>query len=66
MGLRAPAEVVAEGLALAYPEMAHDVPRGAPRWIQGADGYRQTLVNGEGFLESGQHTGVLAGRTVRL
>ena len=55
-----------EGLALGYPEMAHDFPGGAPRWIQDADGYRQTLVNGEVFLESGQHTGVLAGRTVRL
>ena len=55
-----------EGLALGYPEMAHDFPGGAPRWTQGADGYRQTLVNGEVFLESGQHTGVLAGRTVRL
>jgi N-acyl-D-aspartate/D-glutamate deacylase len=46
--------------------MAHDFPGGAPRWIQGADGYRQTLVNGEVFLEGGEHTGVLAGRTVRL
>ena len=58
--------IALEGLTLGSPAMAHAFPGGAPRWTQGADGYRQTLVNGEVFLESGQHTGVLAGRTVRL
>ncbi|MBC8365225.1 MAG: amidohydrolase family protein [Actinobacteria bacterium] len=51
-----------EGLRLHYPEMAHDFPGGAGRWIQRADGYEATIVNGEVFMEDGEHTGALAGQ----
>ena len=51
-----------EGLRLHYPEMAHDFPGGAGRWIQRADGYRATIVNGEVFMEDGEHTGALGGQ----
>ncbi len=51
-----------EGLRLHYPEMAHDFPGGAGRWVQRADGYDATIVNGEVFMEDGEHTGALAGQ----
>ncbi|MDG2907524.1 MAG: amidohydrolase family protein [Acidimicrobiales bacterium] len=51
-----------EGLRLHYPEMAHDFPGGAGRWIQRADGYEATIVNGEVFMENGEHTGALTGQ----
>jgi N-acyl-D-aspartate/D-glutamate deacylase len=51
-----------EGLRLHYPEMAHDFPGGAGRWIQRADGYEATIVNGELFMEDGEHTGALVGQ----
>ena len=55
-----------DGLALGYPEMVADFPGGASRWTQAADGYQHTVVNGEVFMESGEHTGVLAGQMIRL
>ena len=55
-----------DGLALGYPEMVADFPGGASRWIQAAAGYQHTVVNGEVFMESGEHTGVLAGQMIRL
>jgi len=65
-GARADVNVIdLEGLRLHYPEMAHDFPGGAGRWIQRADGYDATIVNGEVFMESGEHTGALAGRMLR-
>ena len=51
-----------EGLRLHYPEMAHDFPGGAGRWVQRADGYDATIVNGEVFMENGEHTGALVGQ----
>ena len=53
------------GLALHYPEMAHDFPGGAGRWIQRADGYESTIVNGEVFMQAGEHTGSLVGQMIR-
>lgn len=55
-----------DGLALGYPEMVADFPGGASRWTQDAAGYQHTVVNGEVFMESGEHTGVLAGQMIRL
>jgi len=40
----------------------HDFPGGAGRWIQRADGYEATIVTGEVFMESGEHTGALVGQ----
>ncbi len=54
-----------EGLRLGYPEMAHDFPGGAGRFVQRADGYTATVVNGEVFMEDGEHSGALAGRMLR-
>jgi N-acyl-D-aspartate/D-glutamate deacylase len=54
-----------DGLALHCPEYVHDFPAGAGRYVQRADGYRATLVNGQVFVENGNPTGVHAGRTLR-
>jgi len=52
-------------LALHCPEYVHDFPAGAGRYVQRADGYRATVVNGQVFMENGNPTGVHAGRTLR-
>lgn len=54
-----------EGMRLAMPDYRHDFPEGAGRLIQRAEGYDYTLVNGEVFMESGEHTGALAGDLLR-
>jgi N-acyl-D-aspartate/D-glutamate deacylase len=54
-----------ERLALHLPEFVHDFPAGAGRYVQRADGYRTTIVNGQVFVEAGEPTGVHAGRTLR-
>jgi N-acyl-D-aspartate/D-glutamate deacylase len=53
------------GLRLAMPDYVRDFPVGAGRLIQKATGYDYTLVNGQVFMESGQHTGAVAGRLLR-
>ena len=52
-------------LELPLPEFVHDLPGGAGRWIQRADGYVATVVNGAVALENGEHTGELAGQVLR-
>ena len=47
------------------PEVVHDFPGGAPRFIQRAKGYKATLVNGQVNVLDGEHTGVRAGRVLR-
>ena len=54
-----------DNLTLPQPEFVNDFPNGAGRYIQGASGYDYTIVNGEVFMDHGQHTGQLAGRVVR-
>jgi N-acyl-D-aspartate/D-glutamate deacylase len=54
-----------DGLGLQVPEIAHDFPGGAPRFVQRATGMDHTLVNGRPFMEHGVHTGELAGRLLR-
>ena len=54
-----------ERLELKAPEFVHDFPNGAGRWIQKADGYDLTLVNGAVFMRDGEHQGTLAGRVLR-
>ncbi|HEX5615843.1 MAG TPA: D-aminoacylase [Acidimicrobiia bacterium] len=54
-----------DALALPLPEMVHDFPRGAGRYVQRGAGYEYTLVNGEVFMEHGEHTGALAGTLLR-
>jgi N-acyl-D-aspartate/D-glutamate deacylase len=54
-----------DGMRLPTPEYVHDFPGGAGRYIQRSAGYDATVVNGAVFMEDGEHTGALAGRTVR-
>jgi N-acyl-D-aspartate/D-glutamate deacylase len=54
-----------EALELPVPEIVHDFPGGAPRFVQGARGVEHTIVNGEAFMEHGVHTGALPGRILR-
>ncbi len=54
-----------DGLALSVPEIVHDFPGDAPRFVQRASGFDHTVVNGEPFMEAGEHTGALAGRVLR-
>jgi N-acyl-D-amino-acid deacylase len=65
-GLRADVNVIdLEGMRLAMPEVVTDFPGGAGRLIQRASGYDYTLVNGQVFMESGEHTGALTGELLR-
>ena len=54
-----------DNLFLPLPVMAHDFPEGAARFVQRAEGYDYTVVNGEVFMEAGEHTGTLAGQPLR-
>ncbi|MGZ4713497.1 MAG: N-acyl-D-amino-acid deacylase family protein [Acidimicrobiia bacterium] len=54
-----------DGMRLPQPEYVHDFPNGAGRYIQTATGYDATVVNGQVFMEHGEHTGALAGRVLR-
>jgi len=61
-GARADINVIDwDGLALPLPTFARDLPTGAGRFVQGAQGYRHTFVNGEEFLADGVHTGAFPG-----
>jgi N-acyl-D-amino-acid deacylase len=53
-----------DGMRLPQPEYVHDFPGGAGRFVQRSAGYELTTVNGRVFMESGQHTGELAGVVV--
>ena len=52
-------------LALELPSFEFDYPGGAGRYVQKARGYKHTIVNGRHFLQDGEHTGELAGQTLR-
>lgn len=54
-----------DNLSLPQPEYVFDFPNGAGRYVQGASGYDYTIVNGEVFMENGEHTGLFAGTTLR-
>ena len=54
-----------DALHLPIPEYVTDLPNGAGRYIQRSSGYDYTLVNGEVFMDHGEHTGVLNGRLLR-
>ena len=47
------------------PELVHDFPGGAPRYIQRARGFKATIVNGEISLLDGELTGTRAGNVLR-
>jgi N-acyl-D-aspartate/D-glutamate deacylase len=54
-----------DALAVRLPEFVHDFPAGAGRYVQRADGYRATVVNGSLFVDEGEPTGAHAGHTLR-
>jgi N-acyl-D-aspartate/D-glutamate deacylase len=65
-GNRADVNVIdLENLRLPQPEFVNDLPNGAGRYIQKASGYDATIVNGQVFMENGEHTGAFAGTTLR-
>ena len=65
-GARADLNVIdLDALHLELPEIVHDFPGGAARYIQKCTGIDTTIVNGEVFMQQGEHTGALSGRLLR-
>jgi N-acyl-D-amino-acid deacylase len=65
-GLRADINVIDhDRLTLKMPRMAHDLPRGSPRLLQGASGYLATVVGGTITRRNDADTGARPGRLVR-
>ena len=54
-----------ERLQLHPPEMVFDLPAKGRRFVQRADGYKYTIVNGEVTFADGQPTGAMPGKVVR-
>jgi N-acyl-D-aspartate/D-glutamate deacylase len=54
-----------DALRLHRPELVHDLPGGARRLIQRADGYVATVNAGEVVVEGGEGTGATPGRLLR-
>ncbi|MBK5288569.1 MAG: amidohydrolase family protein [Acidimicrobiia bacterium] len=54
-----------DAMWLPIPEIVHDFPGAAPRFVQRANGIDHTVVNGQPFLDHGEHTGAVAGRLLR-
>jgi N-acyl-D-amino-acid deacylase len=54
-----------ERVTLHRPEMRHDLPAGARRLVQEADGYDATIVSGEAVRRDGRDTGARPGRLIR-
>ena len=54
-----------DALAVGLPEYVHDFPAGAGRYVQRAEGYHATIVNGTQFVDHGEPTGAHAGHTLR-
>jgi N-acyl-D-amino-acid deacylase len=52
-------------IAPTMPEVVYDIPGGARRIVQRAEGIRATLVAGRVVLDQGEHTGELPGRVLR-
>jgi N-acyl-D-aspartate/D-glutamate deacylase len=66
VGKRADVNVVDyERLTLTRPRVAHDLPSGAGRLLQGSEGYLATLVNGVATRIRDEDTGARPGRLVR-
>ena len=52
-------------LSLHMPHIAHDLPKGSPRMLQGSTGYRATMVRGVVTRRDDAETGARPGRLVR-
>jgi N-acyl-D-aspartate/D-glutamate deacylase len=65
-GMRADVNVFdPERVGECQPEIVHDFPGGAPRFLQRSRGYRATIVNGKVSVMDGEHTGIRAGAVLR-
>jgi N-acyl-D-amino-acid deacylase len=66
VGKKADINVISlDTLELNMPYVARDLPTGAPRLLQGAEGYVMTMVNGEITHRNGKDTGARPGGLVR-
>jgi len=66
VGKRADINVIdIDNVAERQPEIVHDMPFGAPRFIQRGKGYRATLCNGVIILENDELTEGRGGRVLR-
>jgi N-acyl-D-aspartate/D-glutamate deacylase len=52
-------------LRASVPRIVFDLPGGAPRLMQTAEGYRATLVSGEVIVQDGVPTDARPGRLIR-
>lgn len=65
-GMKADVNVIDfERLRLKPPSMVYDLPSGARRLMQEAEGYVATIVSGEVIYRDGRPTGALPGKLVR-
>ena len=66
VGKRADVNVIdLEHLGNERPVLAHDLPAGGARFLQGATGYLATFVRGVQTRERDKDTGARPGRTLR-
>jgi N-acyl-D-aspartate/D-glutamate deacylase len=54
-----------DALRLLYPERVTDLPAGAGRLVQRAEGYVETIVAGETVVDGGELTDAMPGRLIR-
>lgn len=66
VGMRADINIIDfKRLKVCEPYIANDLPTGAKRWVQRAEGYVMTLCKGVVTYENGTFTGNLPGRLVK-
>jgi N-acyl-D-aspartate/D-glutamate deacylase len=54
-----------DALDMPPPSYVYDFPHGAGRYVQRSMGYDYTVVNGQVFMEDGEHTGAFAGMLLK-
>ena len=54
-----------DALDMPAPSYVYDFPHGAGRYVQRSTGYDYTLVNGQVFMDHGEHTGTFAGTMLK-
>ena len=54
-----------DALDMPAPSYVYDFPHGAGRYVQRSMGYDYTVVNGQVFMEGGEHTGAFAGAVLK-
>ena len=54
-----------DALDMPAPSYVYDFPHGAGRYVQRSTGYDYTVVNGQVFMEHGEHTGAFAGTVLK-